>query len=355
MTFFRSCPFTALLATALAVFFGDAGAAERKAAAQKAEVTAANAKHETLAQGLRPLLTKKRLHGVHHVMQSFAFNPLNGEIYAVQVEGTNERGTSRQHWENGDLELTRLSADGDEVLGYMFLEGFGHGVSMGVEPEGDTVYLWTEVDSRPIDDGSGRGTKIGRFRFVNGKTLKHDDVDIAKFVVAEDAIYITPSLNMAGGLFMARYASAKRGGRMALFRLADVKAGGTPKPIYDVPMPKRLGTFQGYCMDGERVYLLTGQAYTAANPPPGNAEIFCVDWKTGRVIERGRTDIFGEQVHREPEGMAIRVREDGARELCVGFASSISRSDSRRVISIASVPLEAAPQGSRRDSAAVQR
>jgi hypothetical protein len=48
--------------------------------------------------------------------------------------------------DNGDLCVTQLDFAGGQV-GHMFLTGFGHGVSIGVEPVGSTSYLWTEVDS----------------------------------------------------------------------------------------------------------------------------------------------------------------------------------------------------------------
>ncbi len=292
-----------------------------------------------LAGGAQALITKRFLANRHHVMQSFAFNNTNGEIYAVQVEGADALGSWEQHSAHGDLELTRLSADGKTVLGHMGLEGFGHGVSIGVEPAGADVYLWTEADSRPNAEGAGRGSRLGRFRFADGQTLRSADPSVAKYAPIPDAEQVTPSVNLADGVLMERYLSAAQQFRLALFRLTDVKAGGHPVPRHDVAMPTGLGTFQGYCTQGDRVYLFTGEAYGAGNPPPGNAELSCVDWSTGRIVARTRTDIFGEQIHREPEGMAIRLDATRGPLLCFGFASSLSPQDGRRVISIAGVPL----------------
>lgn len=291
----------------------------------------------------RPLITKQFLHNPHHVMQSFAFDATNGELYAVQVEGADALGTWEQHSADGDLELTRLSADGATILGHMYLEGFGHGVSIGVEPIGTSTYVWAEVDSRPNAEGSGRGSKLGRFRFVDGQTLRHADPAIEKFSPMPEGVQVTPSINLAEGVLMERYVAGNQF-RMALFRLADVKAGGRPVPLHDVPMPRGLGTFQGYCTEGDRVYLLTGDGYSAENPPPGNTELYCVDWRTGRVLSRARSDIFASQVHREPEGMAIKRDAQGDPLLCFGFASSVSAHDGRRVFSIAAVSLPA-PSG----------
>jgi hypothetical protein len=281
------------------------------------------------------LLTNKFLFNQYHVMQSFAFNNGNGELYVVQVEGTDALGSWSQHWANGDLDLTRLSADGNTVLGHMYLEGFGHGVSIGVEPVGSSVYMWTEVDSQPNSEGSGRGTKLGRFLFTNGQTLYNTDGSIVKYSPIAGVTQVTPSVNMAEGLLVERYLTASNQFRLALFRLADVKAGGTPTPLRDIAIPSGLGTFEGDCSYGNHVYVYTGTAYSDTNPPPGNAELYCLDWDTGNVVQQAHTDAFGSQIYREPEGMAVRVDSTGQPKLCFGFSSSVSSTDGRRVISIA--------------------
>jgi hypothetical protein len=291
-----------------------------------------------LTAGAQPLLVGKFLFNRYHVMQSFAFDPNNGELYAVQVEGLDALGTREQHGERGDLELTRLSADGNTVLGHMRLEGFGHGVSIGVEPVGASVYIWTEIDSVPNGADSGRGTRIGRFRFANGTTLVHDDPAITKYKPVPGT-QMTPCLSLSERKVMVRYLTGKGDFRAALFRLDDLKAGGTPRPLHDIPLPGGLGTFQGYCTYGDNVFLFTGTAYTKANPPPGNAMLLVLDWNTGKVLEKAHTDIFGDQTHREPEGMAVRLTPAGQPQVCFGFASSCSPTDSRRIISIAWLPL----------------
>ncbi|HVU33587.1 MAG TPA: VCBS repeat-containing protein [Opitutaceae bacterium] len=281
------------------------------------------------------LLTRKFLYNQYHVMQSFAFNNANGDIYVAQVEGSDSLGTWSEHWANGDLELTRLSSDGNTILGHMDLEGFGHGVSIGIEPVGSAVYVWTEVDSQPNSEGSGRGTKLGRFLFTNGVTLDHTDSAITKYSPVSGVTQVTPSVNLAEGLLLERYLTASNQFRLALFRLADVKAGGTPTPLRDIAIPTGLGTFEGDCTYGNHVYLYTGTAYSDTNPPPGNAELYCLDWDTGQVVQQAHTDAFGDQIYREPEGMAVRLDGAGQPKLCFGFSSSVSSTDGRRVISIA--------------------
>ena len=105
------------------------------------------------------LLWRRPLRSGTWIMQSFAWDDTRQEIYFVQVEAGSK---------SGDLVVTRTTATGRH-LGWMALRGFGHGVAIGVEPYKGAVYLWTESKADPK---SGFGTRIARFKFVNGKTIK---------------------------------------------------------------------------------------------------------------------------------------------------------------------------------------
>src|SRR5262249_38245779 len=152
-------------------------------------------------------------------------------------------------------------------LGHMFLNGFGHGVSIGVEPVGSTSYLWTEVDST-----NARGTQLARFPFAGGTTVdptaslleKHLPIAGGDTVpCAHDTINGRPRMRYhTGGAF-----------RFAVYPIADVHAGNYGNRLADIAQPAGLGTFQGYAIYGEYVYLIDGEAYSATNPPPGNAHV----------------------------------------------------------------------------------
>jgi len=266
-------------------------------------------------------------------MQSFAFDPRNGEIYAVQVEGADGAGSWAEHARHGDLTLTRLSAEGNQVLGHMFLRGFGHGVAIGVEPSDSAVLLWTEVDSQPNAGGSGRGCQVGRFAFADGATLLSDSPALTKYALIDGAADVTPSLDLTHGNLAVRY-MRDAGFHVALFDLAQVKSGGRT-PLADVVCPRDLGTFQGWATWGSYVYFYAGNNYSEKNPPPGNAWLFCYDWNTGREVQRMRIDEFSDQRWREPEGLAVRMT-DGRAQLVFGFSSQESGAN-RRVISLAGI------------------
>jgi hypothetical protein len=271
------------------------------------------------------------LHDQRHVPQSFAFDDVNGFLYALQVEGTNAAGSFAEHSRRGDLTLTKLTPDGRTIAGHMTLRGFGHGVALGVEPDGREVFLWTEVDSQPNDAGVGRGTRLGRFRFESGTTLETASPRLEKFDLVPGARTCTPSIDFAHGRLALRHV---RDGemRVTLYELSAVKAG-RGQPLRDISLEFPFGTAQGWCTYGSFVYVLAGLAYGPANPPPGNATVWCLDWNTGAIVDRQPVRALADLVYREPEGLAVQAR-DGAPRLCVGFGASVSAQDSRRHLSL---------------------
>lgn len=102
-------------------------------------------------------------------------------------------------------------------------------------------------------------------------------------------------------------------------------------PLANVAQPTDLGTFQGYTIYGEYLYLLEGDAYSNTNPPPsdcgsatiaGNSRITSVHLNTGQVQQhRVPTKAACTLSYREPEGMAIYRTVGGETRLFFGFAS----------------------------------
>ncbi|MBI2512763.1 MAG: teichoic acid biosynthesis protein C [Opitutae bacterium] len=277
------------------------------------------------------------LHDRRHVPQSFAFDDANGFLYTLQVEGANAAGTFEEHGRRGDLTLTKLARDGRTIAGHMTLRGFGHGVALGIEPVGRDVFLWTEVDSQPNDNASGRGTRIGRFRFESGATLDTASPKIEKFDLMPGAHTCTPSLDLTHGRLALRHV---RDGemRVTLYNLASVASGRsrTP-PLREISLQLPFGTVQGWCTYGSYVYVLAGQAYGPKNPPPGNATVWCLDWSTGAVVDHEPVRALADLAYREPEGIAVQVL-DGVPRLCIGFGASVSAHDSRRQLSVVAFP-----------------
>jgi hypothetical protein len=285
----------------------------------------------------RVLLEGKILHEPRVVPQSFAFDEVGGCVYVLQVEGTNDDATHAEHDRRGDLVLTKLTLEGGKIVGHMTLRGFGHGVAMGVERDGADIFLWTEVDSDPGPYGTGRGKKLARFRFANGETLRASSKKLQTFAPSVGARNCTPSIDGAHGRLGVRYVTPQDEWSVAVFDLAAFKAGNV-RPLGQTGLRAVEGTAQGWCLYGDNVYVYTGTAYGPKNPPPGNATLWCVDWRSGQLVGKQKTDTLHQLQFREPEGLAVFAAADGPR-LCFGFGAIDPANNRRRLMSIAWLPL----------------
>jgi len=202
------------------------------------------------------------------VMQSFTFDVVNRRLFVAQLRNG---GSSDA---NGDLCITQLDSAGNQ-LGHMFLTGFGHGVSIGVEPAGSTPFLWTEVDSV-----NGRGTRLARFPFRNGQTLDHRSTALQKHLPISGVETVTCATDPIYNRLVMRYRKG-RDFRFAVYNIVDVRNGVYDRKLADIPQPAGLGTIQGYTAYGQYLYLLDGDAYSSINPPPGNTHVNSVSLNGG--------------------------------------------------------------------------
>ncbi|MFC3999825.1 teichoic acid biosynthesis protein C [Nocardiopsis sediminis] len=250
------------------------------------------------------------------VMQSFTFDNVNKRLFVAQLKN----GSSSNA--NGDLCITQLDFAGNRQ-GHMYLMGFGHGVSIGVEPSGSSSYLWTETDS--VDT---RGTRLARFRFSNGTTLTNTSSALAKHTPIAGADLITCATDPVNNTLVMRYRNSS-GVRYAVYRISDVRNGNYGNKLADIAQPARFSgsgapTFQGYAVYGQFLYLYDGTAYSASNPPPGNAHVTSVNLNTGAEVERRFTRAGESLEFREPEGMGVYRTDAGQVRLFLGFASGVS-------------------------------
>ncbi|MFF9088068.1 Teichoic acid biosynthesis protein C (Precursor) [Streptomyces sp. NPDC014991] len=244
------------------------------------------------------------------VLQSFAFDEVHHHLYVLQL--------TRGGRDAGDLCLNRLDLRGRR-LGHMYLRGFGHGVSMGVQHDTDgTVWIWTEADAA---GGYGRG--VTRFRFVNGATRTAGDVRIRHPV--EGSHGNQPTVCPATGRLAVRY-RLRGTPRYRVWDLAAFTARDYASPLADLAQtgthPDPAAPFQGYALHGDHLYQLAGSAYDARTNRPaghGDTHLSCLDIRTGELVARHRTEAAYSLDHREPEGLA--VRRTGTPRLYLGFAS----------------------------------
>lgn len=242
---------------------------------------------------------RKRLQA-NWVMQSFAYDNVNGHVYFVQCKSGDK---------SGDLWVTKTDPVGNK-LGAMALHGFGHGVQIAVEPHDGAVYLWTEWMVRP----SGFGDRIGRFRFADGATLEQGDSRIQDVTprIGPDGARVQlpqPAIDPQFDRLLVRYKVGEDKPRIAVFPLGDARAGRLDRAnlLADRALPSR-GTwggthpFQGFTAHGRYAYLLEGAAGVTTSYL---TTIDLNDVGQSTVVDRFPTTAGKSLANREPQGMAI--------------------------------------------------
>ncbi|WP_406221896.1 teichoic acid biosynthesis protein C [Streptomyces decoyicus] len=282
---------------------------------------AASRKLPALSAAGRPFLAGRLRHTT--VLQSFAVAERQGHLYALQVVAGGVRLTGEEtalpHTErvrNGDLCLNRLTLDGSSA-GHMYLKGFGHGGSIGLEESANGATLWTEWDANP---SSGYGRGVCRFRFTDGQVLERGsgELDTCHPVMGSTSNF--PALDVTHRQLLLRY---KRDGipRFALYDLDRFRARWH-LPLADFAQPGAdLGLpFQGMALYGNYAYQLLGSAYGTGNPASsgGNTRLYRIDLRTGRVVWQQLERTAPGLSPREPEGLAV-LRGSGTPRLCLGF------------------------------------
>lgn len=263
-----------------------------------------------LTQPSYDLFRSKTLHD-NTVQQGFAFDNVNRRLFVSQLRDSTS-DTS------GDLCITQLDFSGKQ-LGYMYLTGFGHGVSFGAQAEGTSTYLWTETD---VDSG-GYGQKLGRFKFVSGTTLSKTSSALQVFTPVAGATQHTCAIDPVTNNLIVRHQKSD-GKHIAVFDLDDATDGNFTAPLANFRQPafdSASPTFQGYTAYGEYLYVLTGTSYTASGNKV-NSQITSINLNTGTVAKNPVLTKAGSTLtYREPEGLAIYKTAAGEIRLFLGFAS----------------------------------
>ncbi|MGW2489327.1 phage baseplate protein [Streptomyces sp. NPDC001606] len=297
------------------------------------------------------LLREVQLTGTR-VLQSFAFDNTRGHLFIVQLvdggiplPGETQTYSGADREANGDLVLTRLDLSGN-ILGSMYLRGFGHGVQIGVESTASGSYLWTETHSvrSANTDGTytGWGDRLARFKFANGTLLTADSPALTPYTLESGVDRTTCTIDPVNNRLAVR-CRVNGAFRFRLYDLAAFKSGGRTT-LADVAQPADLqpgytDVFQGFASYGSYLYLLAGSAYgsNGSVSPDGNTFITTVDWNTGSIVEQKLTKAAYSLLYREPEGMAIQIPDPAnpsAVRLCSGFASYTSDTDQSKRASI---------------------
>ncbi|WTX74100.1 hypothetical protein OG788_34030 [Streptomyces sp. NBC_00647] len=279
------------------------------------------------------------------VMQSFGIEPVSGDIFVLQVaEGgltlSGESGpvSGDDRRIHGDMCVTRLNRSGT-ITGHMYLRGFGHGVSLGVENRGGVIRLWTETKSKETlvnNKVDGIGTTVTDFTFQSGTVLDYgSSLHSTPYTPQAGATSVTPAIDRSTNELVIRF--AVDGVRYyERYDLAQAAAGVFQARQRLAEPTGVMGTFQAYASHSGVLYLLDGESYDKV-APPGNTCITAVEWATGNVLDRQPVTAAPGLEWREPEGMAVEVA-GGVAYLHFGFAGDAGGARTCTISSFSGTP-----------------
>lgn len=247
-------------------------------------------------------LQRSVLHETFRVSQSIAFDNTNRRLFVAQLQDGKD---------DNDLCINQLDLDGN-LVGYMHVPNAGHGVSIGVEPVGETSYLWTEaVSSLPAREG--RGTALQRFAFRPGEEVEEAQV----YLRGSDNITCATDADAERLLVRSHDAD---GDVFTVYDLASARDDDFSSPLTPGIRPDTTGTFQGYTFFGDYLYVLTGDGHD--DPEDVDSALSCFDLVTGKAVAYDVPELVERDLSlREPEGMAVYRTRSGSPRLCFNLAT----------------------------------
>ncbi|MEX0168479.1 hypothetical protein [Streptomyces sp. LMG1-1-1.1] len=310
--------------------------------------------------------------------QAIATDTRNGYVFVLQMESGSQTDT-----EQGNMRLNRIDRLTGEFLDSMQLKGFGHGISMGVEPQGTDTYVWTEVGPLHLTkraDGTVKaafGKAVTRFLYKKDAILDGNSTELRKFTPPGSTAGTGPSIDPVNNLLCVMYhQSGKR--RFTRYDLAAAAAGnwvpvgttfvmrdcdGLPETCVDeeatpavpsrYPLEPTL-TSQGYTVLGDVLYWYQWAPYLYDDDPatlpvdgfPGVAFLTSYSWTTGERFDRQVVTSADGLTRREPEGAAVEVDPaTGETRLLFGFSNTVPGSTTARDVTISWYPTKPAVDG----------
>ncbi|MGW1436887.1 hypothetical protein ACWD7M_16750 [Streptomyces griseus] len=269
----------------------------------------------------------------HTVHQQIAYDDTNGLLYVsqmmhggVQLAGESQSFSTAERLLRGDFVINRLVAATGARTGWMICRGMGHG-HFGVEPVGTDSYIWAEADSAPVG-GSGTGRKVARFKFVNQAIVDSGGAGMEMFNPLPGMVSLKPVLDISTRRIAIRWLDADDANRawFDTYDLDQMKAGvyvplsRTPQSTAETGgLPS---TFQSHALFGQYHYVLTGSAFSATNPAPGNSYIIAIHIPDGKRVDQVLNRTATTLQYREPEGLTVRYA--GTPQLVFAFGTQIS-------------------------------
>ena len=239
------------------------------------------------------------------IMQSFAIDFINNHVYVTQLKGNAIEG---------NICLNKLDFNGN-ILGKMYLNGFGHGTQIGVENTDNKTYIWTECDG-VVNDTSNYGSKICRFEFVDSTTYASHVGNVYNLV--PEGSNLSVSINQDINKLSVRY----KYNNETYVNIYDLKSvvSNTPRLINKVCIPFNVerSSHQGHNISENAIYLFEGKSKVDSDT--NDTRITAIDFK-GSVISDESVNHVINLDFREAEGIFFRQVSHSQFELYFGFAS----------------------------------
>ncbi len=252
------------------------------------------------------------------VMQTFAFDDVNGVVYIAQVtqpgrQLTGEAApvTGAQRLANGDITVTRLSYAG-QVLSWMYLRRFGHPVAIGVEAVGTSSYLWIGTAAVTNPSGVGYGTKVGRVKFVPNTVVDYPSAAVEVHQPVQGTTGVSVSFDSVNRTLLMR-AYLGTAPRYYLYGL-DAFRAKSYVPLFDRAETGITDVFQGHAHLFDQVYRIEGRSGGVVTAP---THISRFDLPSGAMTQRVVTEAAKTLTFREPQGLAVQRKP---LRLHMGFA-----------------------------------
>ncbi len=228
-------------------------------------------------------------------------------------DGTSFYYLSQLSTGSDSLRLTKITwqKDGSYQSSFMTLKHFGHGTNLDCIRIKGKTWLWTGCDSK-----RGNSTAITRFTFKSGKVLnKHGSCRYRIPLSKKSRKYannVYPAIDPEGQRLAVRYTSGNKQ-YFIYYKLVNGKKIKPRNILKKVSCPKTAGPFQGFDIEGTKIYTIEGTATQSEMKELSKKYYPTVVRRYDYESKKTQTKtVMGasELSHREAEG--IQVQSDGS-------------------------------------------
>ncbi|WP_052353775.1 phage baseplate protein [Neobacillus jeddahensis] len=255
----------------------------------------------------------------HTVMQSFAIDETNKNIYVAQAKSSTTQNVAESYV------ITRCTLDG-RMLDKMTLKYGGHGTNIGVEVNSKGVYIWSSYD-QVNKKGVSKGHDLVRFKYKAGATYTPSSSDLkrySKLINTSSSVQVATTIDNANRRLAVRQRQGDKT-KIDIYNLDDVLKGDNHK-LHTLSISKELYYLQGFSLENNYLYWRTGD--TNEERYKDYVSIFNIS--TGKLMTQihetvGIDTMKHESNFREPEGVFLYTNPDtGKKSLLVGVVTGAS-------------------------------